>query len=310
VTVGEAQNPRKAVPRAVKLTFFRIVFFYLMLVFLLGLVVPYNNPRLQSTIEAQKSKISAEVSPFVIAAQLAGMNDAVANIINACLLVFTVSAANSDLYIATRTLYSLSVEGSAPKIFSRTTDRGVPIYALGLSSACCLVAFVSAAVAAFKVFQNFISLVTIFGLLLWIAILISHIHFVRARKAQNIPDSALAYVSLFGARGSMVALVFALLILLFNGFPDFIHSTTTGNFDWKNFIVDYIGVGIFAALFFGYKLVMKTKFVTPMECDLYGGKAKIDEDEAEFLAEEMRLKGGVLETKFERAYRYTLGNFF
>ena len=309
MTVGEAQNPRKAVPRAVKLTFFRIVFFYLMLVFLLGLVVPYNNPILKSTIESQKSKISAEVSPFVIAAQLAGFNAAVGHVINACLLVFTVSAANSDLYIATRTLYSLSVEGSAPKIFSRTTDRGVPIYALGLSSACCLVAFASAKVTAFKIFQYFISLVTIFGLLLWIAILISHIYFVRARKAQNIPDSALAYVSLFGARGSMVALVFALLILLFNGFPDFIHSTTTG-FDWQDFIVDYIGVGIFATLYFGYKLVMKTRFVTPMECDLYGGKAKIDEDEAEFLAEEMRLKGGVLETKFERAYRYTLGNFF
>jgi amino acid transporter len=34
VTVGEAQNPRRAVPRAVKLTLWRIVSFYIVLVLL------------------------------------------------------------------------------------------------------------------------------------------------------------------------------------------------------------------------------------------------------------------------------------
>lgn len=34
VTVGEAQNPRRAVPRAMKLTLWRIVSFYIVLVLL------------------------------------------------------------------------------------------------------------------------------------------------------------------------------------------------------------------------------------------------------------------------------------
>jgi amino acid transporter len=308
VTVGEAQNPRKAVPRAVRLTFFRILFFYLFLVFLLGLTVPYSSPLLLSANNEQKTGLSAEASPFAVAAKIAGVNIMV-DFINVCLLIFTISAANSDLYIATRTLYSLSVEGNAPKFFSRTNDRGVPIFALGLSSACCLIAYISAKAGVFTVFKYFVSLVTIFGLLMWMTILLSHICFVRARKEQKIPDTALGYVSPFGARGSMAALVFSVVILLFNGFPDFIHTASTGKFDWRYFIVNYIGVPIFAAMFLGYKLIMKTKVVTPDECDLYTGKAQIDEEEADFLAEEMRSKG-VLEKKYEKLYRYTLGYFF
>lgn len=46
VTVGEAQNPRKVIPRAIKLTFFRILFFYVILVLFLGMIVPYNSPAL------------------------------------------------------------------------------------------------------------------------------------------------------------------------------------------------------------------------------------------------------------------------
>jgi len=53
-----------------------------------------------------------------------------ANIVNAALLVFVVSAANSDLYIASRTLYSLALLGHAPRIFRKVTRRGVPIWAL------------------------------------------------------------------------------------------------------------------------------------------------------------------------------------
>jgi yeast amino acid transporter len=310
ITVGEAQNPRKAIPRAVRLTFFRIVFFYLVLILLLGMNVPYNSPILISAANESENTASANASPFVVAATLAGV-PAMENLLNVCLLIFTVSAANSDLYIATRSLYSLAVEGNAPSIFSRTDDRGVPIYALALSSLFCTSAYMSVKFGAFKIFQYFVSLVTIFGILTWISILISHIYFVRARKAQGIPDTALAYISPFGVRGSFAALIFACIITFFNGWADFVHGLTDSTkFNHKNFIVDYLPVPIYAAMFFGYKFIMKTEVVKAADADLVGGKAKIDEDEAEFLAGEMRRKGGMAETKWERLYRITLGNFF
>ena len=290
------------------MTFFRIVFFYLVLILLLGMTVPYNSTLLLSAVNESNTSVNAEASPFVVAARIAGVTT-LPSLINACLLIFTFSAANSDLYIATRTLYSLAVEGNAPRIFSNTNERGVPIYALALSSSLCSIAFISEKIGAFATFQYFVALVTIFGLLTWISILISHIYFVRARMAQNIPDSALAFVSPFGANGSMTFLVFACVILVFNGWPDFVH-TADSKFDWQHFIVDYIGIPLYMIMIFGYKVFMKTEGVKPEDADLFSGKAKIDEDEAEFLAEELRRKGGVHETRYERLYRVTLGNFF
>ena len=183
VTVGEAQNPRKTIPRAIKLTFYRILFFYCLSVLLLGMLVPYDSEELAF---ANKASSSASASPFVVAIKLAGIN-ALPSVLNACILLFVFSAANSDLYIASRTLYGLASEGNAPAIFKKTDGRGVPIYALGLSALFGLLAFMNVADDSKKVFGYFFNLVTIFGLLTWISILVTHIYFIKARRAQNVP---------------------------------------------------------------------------------------------------------------------------
>ena len=128
VTVGEAQNPRKTIPRAIRLTFYRILFFYVLSVFLLGMIIPYDSPELKS---ANKAKSSASASPFVAAIRVSGIA-ALPGIVNGCILLFVFSAANSDLYIASRTIYGLAVEGKAPAIFRHTDSRGVPIWALAM----------------------------------------------------------------------------------------------------------------------------------------------------------------------------------
>jgi amino acid transporter len=305
VTVGEAANPRKVIPRAIKLTFYRILLFYVVLVFLLGMLVPYNSPQL---LDANKKSNSASASPFVAAIKLSGIHTLPA-ILNACILIFVFSAANSDLYIASRTLYGLAHEGKAPKIFKRTDKRGVPIYALGLSVAFCLLAFLGVNTASYTVFGYFVNLVTMFGLLTWISILISHIYFVRARKAQGIPNSALAYVAPLGMWGSVGALVFSILIAFFKGFALFCYKKTGGKnakFDTDTFVTTYLGIPLYIIMFVGYKVIMKSKVLKPHEADLYSGKAKIDREEAEFLAEQEARKGAP-ETKMERLYRLTLG---
>lgn len=91
VTVAEAQNPRLAMARAVKLTFFRIVIFYILSVLFLGMVVPYNSSELAF---AAGSTTSAAASPFVVAIKLAKIGG-LDHVINACLLIFVLSAATS-----------------------------------------------------------------------------------------------------------------------------------------------------------------------------------------------------------------------
>lgn len=91
VTVGEAQNPRKTVPRAIKLTFYRIVVFYVLSVFFLTMLVPYNSEKLAFALQASTS---ASASPFVVAIELAKIN-VLPSFLNGCILIFVFSAANS-----------------------------------------------------------------------------------------------------------------------------------------------------------------------------------------------------------------------
>lgn len=131
VTVGEAANPRRVIPRAIKLTFYRILLFYVVPIFFLGMLVPFNSKEL---IAGNKAGTNTAASPFVVAIKISGIK-ALPAILNACILIFVFSAANSDLYIASRTLYGLAHESKDPRIFTRTDKRGVPIYALAISVA-------------------------------------------------------------------------------------------------------------------------------------------------------------------------------
>lgn len=139
------------------------------------------------------------------------------HVINAAILIFTFSAANSDQYIASRTLYGLARDGHAPKIFARCTKRGVPYVAFIFTGCFMGLAYLSASEGeqrsfghllaylcqdthrhslttdALKIFNYFVSAVTIFGSLTWISILSSFIAFQRAMKAQGISRDTLPY---------------------------------------------------------------------------------------------------------------------
>lgn len=307
VTVGEAANPRKVIPRAIKMTFYRILVFYVVLVFLLGMLVPYNSPLL---LAANTKSNSAAASPFVVAIKLASI-PALPGIFNACVLIFVFSAANSDLYIASRTIYGLAKSGSAPAIFKRTDKRGVPYVALAISSAFCLLAFLGVSTNSFTVFGYFVNLVTMFGLLTWISILITHVTFVNARKAQNVPVETLPYVAPFGVTGSYIAIGFSILIAFFKGFALFCYKVTATKgtvpvFDYRTFITTYLGIPVYLIMFFGHKFITKSHRVRSVECDLITDKARIDAQEQEFIAQEIAKKGAP-ETKLEKLYRVTIG---
>ncbi|RYP22251.1 hypothetical protein DL765_001765 [Monosporascus sp. GIB2] len=277
VTVGEAQNPRKTIPRAIKLTFYRIVFFYCISIFLLGMCVPYNDPDLAFATTSTVN--NANASPFVVAIKNAKIR-ALDHILNACILVFVFSASNSDLYIASRTLYGLASDGSAPKIFRRTDKKGVPLYALGLSACFAMLAFMNVTDDSRGVFTYFVDMVTIFGLMTWISILVTHIWFVRARRAQGLANSAMPYVAPLGIYGSYGALAVCILISLTKSFQVFVK----GRWNTTTFITSYLGIPVYLLLIFGHKAWTRSKGIRPHECDFYTGKDIIDREEEAFLA--------------------------
>jgi amino acid transporter len=102
--------------------------------------------------------------------------------------------------------------------------------------------------------------------------------------------------------------------MFFKGFPIFCYKVTakkgtTPVFDWRTFITTYLGIPLYVCMFVGYKLVMRTSVIKPGEADMYSGKARIDREEAEYLAQEAAKKGGP-ETTGEKIYRLTLGWLF
>jgi yeast amino acid transporter len=204
------------------------------------------------------------------------------HIINACILIFVFSAANSDLYIASRTLYGLASDESAPAIFKRTDSRGVPYPALAVCTVFALLAFLNVADDSREVFIHFVNLTTIFGALTWISILVAHIYFIKARKAQGIPESELPYKSPVGAWGSYIALFFTCLIALTKSFDVFIHTSTT-DFNYESFITGYLGIPLYLILLFGHMIWTKSRGVKAHEADFYSGKEILDAEEAEFL---------------------------
>jgi len=126
-------------------------------------------------------------------------------------------------------------------------------------------------------------LVTLFGLESWISILVTHVYFVNARRAQNMPDTAMPYVAPLGKWGSYGALSLCVLVAITKNFNVFTHGSY-GNFDYKNFVTGYIGIPVYLALLFGHKFWTKSKTVKPHEADFLSGKDVIDREEEEFLA--------------------------
>ncbi|KAI0046119.1 dicarbixylic amino acid permease [Auriscalpium vulgare] len=276
VTVGEAQNPRKNIPIAIRRTFFRILVFYIGGVFVIGLIVPRTSDEI---FVANKSKTGAAASPFVVATSLAGIGT-LNHIINAAVLVFVLSAANSDLYIGSRTLYALALEGKAPSIFRRVNRLGVPWPALILCTLFTGLVFLNVKSSSQRVFGWFVNLVSTFGAITWMCICFSHIRFMKALKAQGFSRDDLPYKAPFQPYGSWFALVSTAIITIFKGFDTFMP------FKKDTFATSYVGLPAFVLFYGGYKIYYRTRLIPIHEIDLVSGKREIDEEEEKFVMEQ------------------------
>lgn len=258
IAAGETENPRKNVPAAIKKTFYRILFFFVFSIFFIGLLVPDTNPDLLSAAS------DATASPFVIAAQLAGVK-VLPGFINAILLFVVLSAANSNVYSGSRILLGLANDGSAPQIFKRTSKSGVPYAAVAFTAAFGLLAFLNLSTNGGKVFTWLLNIAAVAGFITWACINACHIAFMRALRARHIARSTLPFVSPFQPAFAWYGLFFNVLIILTQGFTAFIPWNTS------SFFAAYVSVILFFIAYFGHKLVMKTKFVGSLEADIVTG---------------------------------------
>ncbi|KAF9427940.1 hypothetical protein BGZ94_003800 [Podila epigama] len=198
VTAAESRNPHKHVPKAVNTVLIRIAFFYLVSIFLLGSIIQNDDPRLLNPDG------TATGAPFTIVFAIAGIN-AAANYMNAVVFSSVFSAINSDFYIATRMLLSLSRNGWAHKSIGYTNARGVPLVALSIVTACSCLSLITIFVGSGVVFNWFVSIIGSIIFQSWILILLLHFRFRYCWKKQGRSTSSLPYVSWGYPYGNIIA---------------------------------------------------------------------------------------------------------
>lgn len=275
IGAGESSNPRVTMPKAIRHTFWSIFTLFISTIFFVGILVPYDNESLTL------GDTNAGSSPLVIAAQLAGVK-VLPDIINAVLLTVVLSAASSNVYSGSRILVGLSEERCAPRILQRTSQRGVPYYAVALTSAFGLLAYMNLSDNGGKVFNWFLNIVSVAGFIAWTCVCICHLRFIDALQAQNISRDTLPFKSWGGRWLAWYGLVFCAVITITQGFTAFVPWVT------EDFFIAYISLLLFAVLYIGHKLITRSKFINPAEADIITGK--FEEELSQILEESPRSK--------------------
>ncbi|KIY71117.1 hypothetical protein CYLTODRAFT_487487 [Cylindrobasidium torrendii FP15055 ss-10] len=241
IAAGETKNPTRNIPQVVKLVFWRILIFYILTIFLIGLNVPWNYPNL--------SNKSTTTSPFTIVFQEVGSH-AAGSFMNTVILSSVLSAGNHALFAGTRVLYGLSVAQprQAPKIFSWTTSRGVPLPALALTSSLSILCFGSSFIGSGQLWGWLQNLVGVSNQIAWLSIGIASWRFRSAWVAQGRPLSELKFRSAWTwPWGPPFVIVTVTFLILVQGWSSFVPK-----FAIVDFVSLYIEIPLLIVMYIGW----------------------------------------------------------
>ncbi|AAU21838.1 amino acid permease [Bacillus licheniformis] len=170
ITAGEAKDPQNTLRHAIQSIIWRILIFYIGAIFVIVTVYPWDE-------------LNAIGSPFVSTFAKVGIT-AAAGIINFVVMTAAMSGCNSGIFSAGRMLYTLGVNGQAPKFFTKISRNGVPLYGtiavlIGLA-----IGVVLNYIAPPNIFVYVYSASVLPGMIPWFVILLSHIGFRKAKGAE------------------------------------------------------------------------------------------------------------------------------
>lgn len=202
VAAGEAENPVQAVRKAFRATIARLVVFYLLSLTLIVCIVPWD-------------RIGEGNSPFVTVMQVLDIPYA-AGILNFVVTIAALSAMNSQLYITTRMMFSLSRGGDAPASLGRLNARGIPLNALLLSTSGIALATLIYVLFPEQAFTLMIALSMFGAIFTWMMIFLTH-YFFRRHHERHGADK-LAFRLKFFPASTLLGFFAMLAIMLTTAF--------------------------------------------------------------------------------------------
>lgn len=171
ITAGEAEDPQNTLRKATKNIIWRILIFYVGAIFVIVTIYPWNQ-------------IGMLGSPFVLTFSKIGIA-AAAGIINFVVLTAAMSGCNSGIYSCGRMLYTLSINGQAPKFLGKLNKDDVPANAIKTTLICLLIGVVLNYIFPnSKLFVYIYSASVLPGMVPWIVLCISQIKFRKEHEKE------------------------------------------------------------------------------------------------------------------------------
>ena len=304
IAACEAKNPRKALPSATRRVFWRILIFYVLSSFIVSLNIYAGDPRLlryylgRTGINPSNFSTNAAIlevggahcnvdsrmvggygsgaqSPWIVALQSANICGFSA-VANGFLVFFAVSCGNAQLYVSSRTVYALALQGKAPRILARCNRFGIPYYAVLFAGSFGLLAFTCVNESATVVFQNLTSVIASSGIFVWFAMCLTFIRFFYGLKRRpdilDRNDKSYPYKSPFQPYAAIVGAIGTSFIILAMGFVVFLKD----EWDTMFFFSSYGSLMIFTVLYVGYRFTKSTSIPSLDKLDFDSGRTEMD----------------------------------
>nr|CBX72620.1 proline-specific permease proY [Yersinia enterocolitica W22703] len=204
ITAGEAEDPKKSIPKAINSVPWRILMFYVGTLFVIMSIYPWNQ-------------VGTNGSPFVLTFQHMGITVA-AGILNFVVITASLSAINSDVFGVGRMLNGMAEQGHAPKPLPQFPIPCVPWVTVLVMMGAMLTAVYLNYIMPENVFLVIASLATFATVWVWIMILFSQIGFRRSLSKDQV--KALDFPLRGGTFTSVLAIIFLVFIIgLIGWFP-------------------------------------------------------------------------------------------
>jgi L-asparagine transporter-like permease len=175
VTSGEATDPARTIPAAMRRMVFGLSAIYVVTIALLTALTPWN-------------RLGVGESPFVTV--LAGLGiPGATGLMNFVVLSAALSSSNANLYLITRTLFSLARAGFVPPALGAVTGQGTPVNALLVSSLGLGVAALVRALWPDSAYVWFFGVALFGALFVWLMIFVTHVAYRAATGAKAPPGS-------------------------------------------------------------------------------------------------------------------------
>ncbi|KAF1956077.1 hypothetical protein CC80DRAFT_492368 [Byssothecium circinans] len=270
MAAGEAENPRKIMPRAYNAVFYRLTCFFVLGSLCVGINVPYNDPEM--TAAFKDGKPGAAASPYVVAMNRLRI-EGLPHIVNAMVLASAFSAGNSYVYCASRSLYGLALEGKAPKILRKCNRSGVPYFCVGVVLVFAMLSFLQLGENSARVLSWFVSLVTASQLINFSVMCFTFIRFYNACKVQGLDRNTLPYKGFLQPYAAYYGLVGTFIMAFVGGYTVFLDD----NWNVPDFLFSYMMIFLFPVLYLGWKFIKKTKLRKLHEVDLLQDLEEIED---------------------------------